>query len=71
MSRSRALLVAISLGLMAVSSTPVALEVQRGVAFAFRPLESAVTSVASTVSTTTSALGEIQQLRAENEALRQ
>lgn len=66
-----ALLVAISLGLMAVSSTPVALELQRGVAFAFRPLESAVASVASTVSTTTAALGEIQQLRAENEALRQ
>ena len=66
-----ALLVAISLGLMAVSSTPVAVELQHGVAFAFRPLQSAVDSVASTVSTTAGALGEIQQLRAENEALRQ
>ena len=66
-----ALLVAISLGLMAVSSTPVAIELQHGVAYAFRPLQSAVDSVAATVSTTAGALGEIQQLRAENEALRQ
>jgi rod shape-determining protein MreC len=66
-----ALLVAISLGLMAVSSTPVAVELQHGVAFAFRPLQSTVDSIAATVSTTAGALGEIQQLRAENEALRQ
>jgi rod shape-determining protein MreC len=56
---------------MAVSSTPPALELQRGVKFALRPFQSAVDSVAATVSSATNALGEIQQLRAENEALRQ
>jgi rod shape-determining protein MreC len=66
-----ALLIAISLGLMAVSSTPPALELQRGVKFALRPFQSAVDSAAATVTSATSALGEIQQLRAENEALRQ
>ncbi|HYM83407.1 MAG TPA: rod shape-determining protein MreC [Candidatus Dormibacteraeota bacterium] len=66
-----ALLVAVSLGLMAVSSTPAAKELQHGVAFAFRPFQSAIDSVASTVSSVFGALGEIQQLRAENESLRQ
>ncbi len=73
-SRRRAiaysLLVACSLGLMAVSSSPVILELQHGVAFAFRPIQSAVDSVASTISSTVDALGEIQRLRADNESLR-
>ncbi len=66
-----ALLIAVSLGLMAASSTPAAIELQHGVAFAFRPLQVAVDSVASTVGSTVGALGEIQQLRAENQSLRQ
>lgn len=66
-----ALLLASTLGLMAISSTSVAIEAQHAVAYAFRPIQSAVGAVGSTVSSAFNAIGEIDQLRRDNEALRQ
>jgi len=64
------ILIAVSLALMALSSTPFVLELQRGVGFAFRPIQGAVDSVASTVSGAVAAISEIDTLRRDNEALR-
>lgn len=66
-----ALLLASTLGLMAISSTSIAIEAQHAVAYAFRPIQSAVGAVGSTVSSAFTAIGEIDQLRRDNEALRQ
>lgn len=66
-----ALLLASTLGLMAVSSTPPAHELQHAVAYAFRPFQSAVNAVGGTVHSTLAAIGEIDQLRRDNQALRQ
>jgi rod shape-determining protein MreC len=64
------ILIAVTLALMALSSTPFVLELQRGVGFAFRPIQGAVDSVASTVSSAVGAISEIDTLRRDNEALR-
>jgi rod shape-determining protein MreC len=64
------ILVAISLLLMAFSSNPVVLELQRGVSFAFRPIQGALDEVAGGIAGAFSALGEIDRLRADNAALR-
>jgi len=63
-------LIAVTLALMALSSTPFILELQRGVGFAFRPIQGAVDSVAATVSETIAAISKIDRLRRDNEALR-
>ncbi|HYL41641.1 MAG TPA: hypothetical protein VET90_10050, partial [Candidatus Binatus sp.] len=56
--------------LMAVSGNPVVRELQNGVAFAFRPIEEGVGSVAGNVVSIGGALSDIEQLRRDNEALR-
>ena len=65
------LLVGMSLLLMLVSSSPVVRELQRGIGFAFRPLEAAVGGVGRNVSSVVNAITEMDQLRTTNEALRQ
>lgn len=65
-----ATLIAVTLLLMALSSTPFVRELQRGVGFAFRPIQGAVDSVASTVADAAASISEIDRLRRDNEALR-
>lgn len=64
-------LVASSLLLMAVSSAPSVREFQAGLAFAFRPAQAVLDDVARTASGIIGAIGEIDRLRRDNEALRQ
>jgi rod shape-determining protein MreC len=64
-------LLAVTLALMALSSNAYVLDLQRGVAFAFRPIQSAVDGVAASVSDVVGALTEIDTLRLENERLRE
>lgn len=63
-------LLAVSLLLMAISGSPIVVELQRGVGFAFRPLQSAIDSVAGGISGVAETVGEIERLRRDNEALR-
>jgi rod shape-determining protein MreC len=63
-------LIAITLLLMAFSANPAVLELKRGLQFAFRPLQGAVAGVASDVSSVFGSIGEINQLRIDNAALR-
>jgi rod shape-determining protein MreC len=73
-ARRRGIAFAILLGLtflmMAFSSNPAVLELQRGVSFAFRPIEQAFDSAAGTVASVFGAVGEIDQLRRDNQQLR-
>jgi rod shape-determining protein MreC len=62
-----ALLVAMSLLLLGMSNTPQVLEVRRGVNFALAPVQQALAGVARTVGNALSAIGEIDQLRRQNE----
>ena len=64
-----ALLVA-SLILVTVSSNPLVRDVQNGVAFAFKPVQVAVGSVARDVSSIATTIAEIDRLRQENAELR-
>lgn len=64
-----AILMAITLFLMAFSSNPVVGEVQRGLQFALTPIQDAVAGVAQGVSEVAGALGEIDQLRIDNARL--
>jgi rod shape-determining protein MreC len=63
-------LLGLSFLMMALSSNPAVLELQRGVSFAFRPIQTALDNAAGTVASIFGALGEIDRLRAENEQLR-
>jgi rod shape-determining protein MreC len=63
-------LLAITLLLMAFSSNPAVLEVQRGVSFAFRPIQGALDELAGGAARLGSALLEIERLRADNTTLR-
>lgn len=63
-------LLAISLILMAFSANPVVRDVQGGVGFAFRPIQGALDSVASTVASIGTAIAEIDRLRIDNGSLR-
>jgi rod shape-determining protein MreC len=63
-------LLAVTLGLMAISSNGLVLELQRGVGFALRPVQSAVDGLAATVTSAVDALGEIDRLRNDNATLR-
>jgi rod shape-determining protein MreC len=73
-ARRRGIAFAVLLGLsflmMAFSSNPAVLELQRGVSFAFRPIEQALDSAAGTVASVFGALAEIDRLRADNQQLR-
>ena len=64
------ILIAVSLLLMAFSSNPAVLEVQRGIGFAFRPIQSVLADVAGSGARLFDALAEIDRLRADNVALR-
>ncbi len=64
-------LLAISVGLMIVSSTGPALELQNGVAFAFRPIQGGLDSVARGVSGLVETVTEIDTLHRTNEQLAQ
>jgi len=65
-----ALLVA-SLVLVTVSSNPLVRDIQNGVAFAFKPVQVAVGSIARDVSSIATTIAEIDWLRQENAELRQ
>src|SRR5690242_7852709 len=64
-------LLAVTLILMAFSSSPAVAELQRGVGFAFRPIQSAFNDVGRGVSSVFGALTEMDQLRTSNAALLQ
>ena len=63
-------LVAASLILMAISSSPGIIEFQNAVGFALRPVQGALNDVATTVSGAFSAVGEIDRLHSDNASLR-
>jgi len=63
-------LLATSLVLMAVSGSRLVVDLQQGIGFAFRPMESALDGLGRNLGSIASALAEIDQLRLENEALR-
>ena len=60
----------ISFALMAVSSNPLVRDLQHGVAFAFKPIQMAMTGVADEVASIATTIAEIDGLRQENAALR-
>jgi rod shape-determining protein MreC len=64
-------LLAASMLLMAFSSNAAVLDLQRGLGFAFRPMQGALTGVASNMASVAAAIGEIDRLRTDNTALRQ
>lgn len=66
-----AALVMASLVLLSISSNPLVLEVQRGVGFALRPVQSWLDSVGRDVSDAITAIGEFDRIRKENDALRE
>jgi rod shape-determining protein MreC len=57
--------------LMALSSSPAVLELQRGVAFAFRPIQGALDGIGQSASSLGTSLIEVNDLRLENQALRE
>jgi rod shape-determining protein MreC len=63
-------LLAAALLLMAVSANPLVVDLQRGIGFAFRPIQGAIDGLGRDLSSIAAAIGEIDQLRLENEALR-
>ncbi len=63
-------LIVITLLLMAFSANPAVLELKGGLQFALRPIQGAIAGVASDVSSVVTSLGEINQLRIDNAALR-
>jgi rod shape-determining protein MreC len=63
-------LLVVSLLLLTVSSNPFVRDVQKGLAFAFKPFEVAVSTVAGDVRSIFTTITEIDQLRKENAALR-
>jgi rod shape-determining protein MreC len=56
--------------LMGLSSNPLVRDIQGGIGFAFRPIQSALDSTASGIASIATAVAEIDQLRIDNEALR-
>jgi rod shape-determining protein MreC len=73
-SRRRAVaftaLLAVSLILMAISSSPMITGFQSAVGFALRPVQGAIHDVADTVAGTVAAVGDIERLHTDNAALR-
>ncbi len=63
-------LLAVSLILMAISSSPVVTEFQNAMGFALRPVQGAIHNVADTVAGAFAAIGEIDRLHTDNAALR-
>jgi rod shape-determining protein MreC len=65
------LLLAVTLILMAFSSSPAVAELQRGVGFAFRPIQGALNDVGRSITSVFGAVTEMDQLRLSNQALLQ
>ncbi len=65
-----AVLLAVTLVLMAVSSNPAVREIQGGIGFAFRPIQRALDGVAGGIASIGSAIAEIDRLRSDNGSLR-
>jgi rod shape-determining protein MreC len=63
-------LLVVSLLLVTISSNPLVRDIQNGVAFAFKPVQVAVDSVARDVSSIASTIADIDRLRQENAELR-
>jgi rod shape-determining protein MreC len=63
-------LLATTMILMAISSSPLITEFQNAVAFAMRPVQGALHDVAETVAGTVSAVGDIERLHTDNATLR-
>jgi len=64
-----AILIAVTLLLMAFSSNPYVQDLQRGLSFALRPFQGALAAAADGVANVATAIGEIDQLRLDNAAL--
>ncbi len=64
-------LVVVTLLLMAFSANPAVLQFKRGLQFALRPIQGAVAGFTSDVSSVVGSIGEINQLRIDNAALRE
>ncbi len=56
--------------MLATSSNPLIVELQGGLAFAFKPVQAAVDEFAGSLTSIATAIGEIDALRTENEGLR-
>ena len=65
-----AILIAVTLLLMAFSSNSYIQDLQRGMQFALTPFQNAISSVAAGISNVVGAVGEIDQLRLDNAALK-
>ena len=65
-----AVLIAITLLLMAFSGNPYVRDLQRGLQFALTPIQSAIASVTDSVAQLGASIGEIDHLRTENASLR-
>lgn len=65
-----AILIAITLLLMAFSGNPYLLEAQRGFQYALTPFQQGIASAADNVAGVVAAIGEIDELRSDNNALR-
>lgn len=63
-------LIALSVLLMTVSSNPAVRELQRGIGFAFRPIQAAIDGLGRDLSSIVGAIAEIDELRTTNDALR-
>ena len=61
-----AVLLGVSLGCMALSSSPAVHSLQSGVGFAFKPLQTTVSGVAATVGSVVAAINDIDTLRQDN-----
>jgi rod shape-determining protein MreC len=65
-----ALLLSVTLIMMAFSNSPIVAELQHGVGFAFRPIQSVLSEVAGGISSVGGAITEIDTLRVANQQLR-
>ena len=65
-----AVLIAVTIGCMAFSSSPPVRDLQAGVGFAFRPFQAAVSSFAETVGSVIASIQEIDTLRQDNAGLK-
>jgi rod shape-determining protein MreC len=63
-------LVLVTVLLMAFSSNPAVRDLQNGISFAFRPIQSGLDQVASGVSSVVASIAEIDRLRVDNASLR-
>ena len=63
-------MVSVSMVLMALSSNPMVRDVQNGLGFAFRPIQSTLDNVAGGIASVGAAIAEIDRLRVDNGTLR-